>query len=335
MIIINLIFVYFTMLRGFQRGLSWQKGFIFACFIQFLIEVLLYETMDCVWVHFVIPNSVIRDVLSTRESLICTIDNLVSNTQKDKIYFLDATRYFFVSTNLSHYYPDMIESMIIQSYHSYLPGVLSRKWLIGINNTSTASERFFRIFSITSLTTAMIQYVGSSPEVLQRVFIHSMQPLLLAGLLIMWLKIYHNPLYLSFLSVFGLYYVFKYLKGIFLKKATVKSISYVYPKAQQDSHRIESDSSNILSTNFEVESNRKVLLNSIVELNESYPDIKSINDSECKSSELSLFDDMEDWSESISNCSLRDSLGAVTSEDTDIDLGILSGTKMSPESKVA
>jgi hypothetical protein len=37
--VLNAFFVYFSLLRGLQRGRSWQVGYALACVLQFAVEV--------------------------------------------------------------------------------------------------------------------------------------------------------------------------------------------------------------------------------------------------------------------------------------------------------
>ena len=50
LVLINLFFVYFTILRAADKGNSWQWSFVVACVFQLLVEVFLYETLECYWV---------------------------------------------------------------------------------------------------------------------------------------------------------------------------------------------------------------------------------------------------------------------------------------------
>jgi hypothetical protein len=53
--------------------------------------------------------------------------------EEDSRYFLNAPEYLFVSTNIAKAYPELMESMIVLSYHNHLPGELAKKWRIGSN----------------------------------------------------------------------------------------------------------------------------------------------------------------------------------------------------------
>ena len=54
----NVFFVLFSMSRALQRGKAWQKSFIAASIVQMIIEIFVYETTECMWLHYVIPSSI-------------------------------------------------------------------------------------------------------------------------------------------------------------------------------------------------------------------------------------------------------------------------------------
>ena len=51
LVLMNLMFIYFTVLRAAEKGIAWQLSFVMACFLQLLVEVFLYETLECYWVR--------------------------------------------------------------------------------------------------------------------------------------------------------------------------------------------------------------------------------------------------------------------------------------------
>ena len=54
----NVFFVLFAMSRALQRGKEWQKAFITASTVQMIIEIFVYETMECMWIQFIIPSTI-------------------------------------------------------------------------------------------------------------------------------------------------------------------------------------------------------------------------------------------------------------------------------------
>lgn len=59
---LNGFFIYYCCLRGVSRGLEWQLIFLQTVLIQLALEVCIFETLECVWVHYIVPNVVKEDV---------------------------------------------------------------------------------------------------------------------------------------------------------------------------------------------------------------------------------------------------------------------------------
>ena len=118
-ILINLFFVYFAILRAITREASWQQAYVMACFIQFLVEVLVYETGECLWIHYVIPKLVSADIATTMKSVKHAI-NLAFEKEKVSAV-LDSPKYFFVSRKLAEEFPNLFESSVVLAFQSYFP----------------------------------------------------------------------------------------------------------------------------------------------------------------------------------------------------------------------
>ena len=212
-VIINLFFVYFSMLRGLERGQRWQNLFLMACIVQFIIEVFFYETSECAIVHYYIPNLAKKEVQSVSFTLHQAVQKICTNTVIDNAdVVLDAPRYLFVSTNLAQRFPDLLESVIVQSYHTYSPGELARKWKISHGSTFTLnmnpwarSNARVRRFTLTALFIAMMQQLGSTNPIIQRVLIHLLQPLAVSAICLLLVVFKDHPWYAIILVPFVSY----------------------------------------------------------------------------------------------------------------------------------
>jgi hypothetical protein len=216
-VLLNLFFVFFAMLRGMERGSDWQMGYAVACVIQFIVEIFMFETIECIWVHYVIPDAASAEIYAAQHALKRTINSLCSTMSSNATYILDAPKYLFVSTNIADKFPDMLESMIIRSYHYHLPGEMERKWHVDARNRDSVVMRFLRNFSIFAITISVLQWVGSSPSSLQRAVIHTVNPLIFGGFFILILFFYHNPVYLTAVAGLVLYKVVQHLWRVYQK----------------------------------------------------------------------------------------------------------------------
>jgi hypothetical protein len=227
--IMNVFFVYFSILRAYERGYVWQQMFAFACLVQFLVEVIFYETTECAMVHFLIPDLVRTEVQTAGVALrnivnqVCTSQSLgLSTTSSSSSNVLDAPRYLFVSTNVAEKYPDMLESVLIRSYHSCWPGCYSSKWKFdhfsgaslllssGRGGGGGLSGGFLRGFSVTVILISLLKEFGASAPVIQRLLLHSIQPLCVAAIFFVGSIFLLRPLYWLTLVPVLVYAVYSY-----------------------------------------------------------------------------------------------------------------------------
>lgn len=95
------------------------------------IEFLLNETVESVWLNYVIPSLVGKEVRAATLVLKKAAETLTSDgaLPAGRVkFFLDATPNLFASTKVAQQHPTMLESVVVLSYHSHLPGELSRTW---------------------------------------------------------------------------------------------------------------------------------------------------------------------------------------------------------------
>lgn len=190
---LNLFFVYFSLIRGLQRGYQWQQVFLMACVLQFLIEIFLYETSECAIVHYFIPNLVTAEVRSASFAMQQAVQRVCSSATDVSNIILDAPRYFFVSTNVAKRFPSLLESVIVQSYHSHSPGEIGKKWRF-VNSYSRTNSRL-RNFAVTAVLISFLKNLGATSPTMQRVLIHSIQPLFVSLLILIWMFSLSNPLF--------------------------------------------------------------------------------------------------------------------------------------------
>ncbi len=192
LILLNVFFVYYSMLRGYVKGIQWQRAYLVACVIQLLMEVFVIESLECLWINFVVPNLVSNEINKALDSLNAAINKLCSTTSVDGRLFLNAPKFLFVSTNLSQQYPELLESIIIQSYFSYLPGELGKKWQYNNTLIPVESSFMFRLRNLVVFFSLLLQLLGTTPFLVQKIIIRLTQPIILAGLAIIVLSIFQS-----------------------------------------------------------------------------------------------------------------------------------------------
>lgn len=130
------------------------------------------------------------------------IQQICSNREDGIPVILDATRYLYVSTNVAKRFPNLIESAVILSYRTYLPGESSRKWRFEYAASEEASgwmgwrrSTVLKNISINAFVVNALQVLGAQSPVLQRALIHTIQPALATLLLLTMAFIVKHPLY--------------------------------------------------------------------------------------------------------------------------------------------
>jgi hypothetical protein len=301
-VMLNFFFIFFSLLRGIERGTEWQKLFAVACVLQFIVEIVFYETTECAIVNFLIPDLVKREVVAVGDALTHTIskvcdakygpsgeglvavdhDSPVSTprivsprmaTMNADNLCLDAPQYFFVSQGVAKKFPNLVESVIVQSYHTYSPGELSKKWvkrfvrreddttheeIVEESNpvqkclmkscpwafNTSAFPTFNRIglsFGVSFVLIQLLIRFGASSPRLQRIVIHSVQPMVFAVVIMIIMFIGNNPAYLALIGIVVLYKGYYYYRDHQLRLAQKGDKLSLLSQEEEDEEEDEED----------------------------------------------------------------------------------------------
>jgi hypothetical protein len=205
---LNVFFVYYALLRAYQKGRSWQNNYVIACIAQMVVEIVLNETVECLWLNYFVPNMVRAEVL--RATVVLTdIAEELSNATVDSDarrgrYFLDAPSYLFTSSKLAHSYPALLESTVVLSYKSHLPGEISKTWphvqrRIDENEDQLTERRDHKwwwalkkwtlraVLALSTVVAISLVWLGSFNFQLQRLIVRFLQPLLFTGIMLLFI----------------------------------------------------------------------------------------------------------------------------------------------------
>jgi hypothetical protein len=194
----NAFFVYYSLLKAFIQGRAWQQAYITACLVQVVVEIFLNETIECLWLNYWVPSLVRSDVGKAVEVLKhATEDVALDEVRPEGCHrvFLDAPSYLFASTKVAQRNEELLESLLVKSYHSHLPGELCKTWPHYMQSRLNLEQdqsrgilgRFpvwaMRIIALALATmTALVQWSGTLSFAYQRVFIRVIQPMVFSGL---------------------------------------------------------------------------------------------------------------------------------------------------------
>ena len=142
----------------------------------------------------------------------------ICNNSTDSIpIILDATKYLYVSTNVAMKFPDLMESAVILSYRTYLPGEVAKKWKFEYAAPESCRIPFFgrasgpsstwRNITVMSVVVSLLQLLGAQNPMIQRSLVHTVQPILATVLLLFIAFLVSHPLYalviIPFFGYFG------------------------------------------------------------------------------------------------------------------------------------
>ena len=210
----NIYFVYFAMLRAITRSESWQYAYLMSCIAQLLVEVLVYETGECLWIHYFIPKLVSADIATTMNSVKQAINLAFQNKKVPAV--LDSPKYFFVSHRLAEEFPKLFESSVVLAFHSYFPpsdldatiamhlqteterdnttrGFQLNEVRVRREKKRSTFVMFMQRFNVTVLVTVTLQLMGTVPIRMQQAIIRTVQPILFSFVIILGIYFVKYP----------------------------------------------------------------------------------------------------------------------------------------------
>ncbi len=208
---INLFMILYTLMYGLKRGLQWQIALLYGCIFQLIVEVIFNETLECVWINYIVPTVVIPDIRKAYDIICECIDQICYQKGVTEAHYLDTTKYFFVSRKVADAYPNLPESIIIQNYHSYLPGLIAKKWQKSYHqhhhhHQLTQYERWKQFqLNMVEKGAKLLVTLGSCPFIVQRIIVRVLQPLLFQAIVVYFDYIQRSTaLYVVSLFLFSL-----------------------------------------------------------------------------------------------------------------------------------
>ena len=207
---INAFMIVYTLMYGLKRGLQWQISLLYGCIFQLIVEVIFNETLECVWINYVVPTVVIPDIRKAYDVICECIDQVCYQKMSTEAHYLDTTKYFFISRKVADAYPNLPESIIIQNYHSYLPGLIAKKWQKSYHqhhhqHQLTVYERCKQSqLRLVEYGAKLLVTLGSCPFIVQRIIVRVLQPLLFQAMVVYFDYIKHSTaLYVVSLLLFS------------------------------------------------------------------------------------------------------------------------------------
>ena len=239
-IVLNMYFVCFSVLRGITRSTSWQVDYLLACTLQLFVDILVYETVECLWIHFTIPKLVSEDIATTMNTVKHAINSAFTTLTVPTV--LDSPKYFFVSRHLAEEFPHLFESSIVLAFQSYFPpseldttsaaheekeehaadqpgedqdntttwGLHYHDIHVRRKPKKSALMTFLQRFNFSVLLMATLQHLGTVPIRFQQLIIHTLQPILFSFIIIFYFFLVKYPMIALFPMAFLFYEIIMY-----------------------------------------------------------------------------------------------------------------------------
>lgn len=235
---LNAFFIYYMLLTGVRRGMAWQLKFLTIIGIEMTVEVLVMETVEVMLLQYVVPESVQHDVQHALSVLQSIADNTAAHIRDDieadnSSEVFDAPSFLFVSKRIAPLRPDLLESKIVSSHHSFYPDLLCRTWphvkrslrtgnskeiaaMDQDNDHGLRNQLYFRqameryeqgsfsfavMLGLAAGAMYCLQILGVLPEQLQSFVVRFFQSAVMSGLTLLWRFALKHTLYFIIVGV--------------------------------------------------------------------------------------------------------------------------------------
>ena len=116
--------IYFSLISDLQYGISFSPWiYTGALLSQTLLEFFIYETISCTIVECIIPSNVYKAVeiaFNIMRDILHRVTMAQTAFQEPRVVF-NACTYFYVSHYVARHFPSLLESTIVNAYHTQSP----------------------------------------------------------------------------------------------------------------------------------------------------------------------------------------------------------------------
>jgi hypothetical protein len=128
-LIVNAGMLFYIFLFAINESNKQQNAWLQSFLLCVFSEVFLSSTQTVFLIHFLIPTLVLRDVSKIQKKMIAQVqeykekialkkEKKMGNNQQQTF---NAAKYFFLSTNVARFYPQLQESEVIASFSTPFP----------------------------------------------------------------------------------------------------------------------------------------------------------------------------------------------------------------------
>ena len=176
------------MVMSSQQTVHWQAVFSMLFCIQFLLEIVIVESVSCLLVHVWAPLQ-FRSQIRNAFKILTDLGVYLCKTRRSKwityaVPSLDAPKYFFPSHMLASHYPHLIESAIIHSYHTNMLENTAFAWRhdVPVSPPDTMTMRSVVSITCRRWLSRILRVIAKPSTVHSKLYVHAFQTLFVFGI---------------------------------------------------------------------------------------------------------------------------------------------------------
>jgi hypothetical protein len=186
LIILNLFFVYTSLLYAANRDLHWQYAWVTNAVINIIIEVLFGPCLETFVLDCIIPGTIAVSVERAKKEVSKQVKRLcegksASLTATTRKFPDIQSKYFFAARVVANKRPDLMESSLVYGVETPFP-FINRHTKKKIEERReaevprTTRSWFINSTALTVLIAHSVRYLGTAPMPVQKLFMQIVQP---------------------------------------------------------------------------------------------------------------------------------------------------------------
>jgi hypothetical protein len=149
--------------RGMGRSKNWQQNYLITCLVQLVVEVVLYQTVECLWIHLAVPRLIVAEVDAAMVTIHQCINAAFKNEKREII--LNTPAHFFASRDVAEFFPNLFEASVVLAFQSFHPpsrlDLLAQERDVNCCSDGFVSALLFR-WKASAAVVALMKYSGMS-----------------------------------------------------------------------------------------------------------------------------------------------------------------------------
>ena len=100
---------------------SWQRAYLAACLSQLVLEVVVFQTAECLWIYLAVPKLISQEVDAAMASMHQAINAAFRQQDDKREAILNSSAHFFASREVAEFFPHLFEASVVLAFQSFHP----------------------------------------------------------------------------------------------------------------------------------------------------------------------------------------------------------------------